>query len=201
MTDLDKKAARQALDALEYHVAQTRPIQRTTEAIATLRAALARQAKPVHGLVSDVEYLRLFEDARAGSGRRSGLLRGIRAVIAAYEAAAPVAEPVAVQAEPVVDRAQERSADDNVISRAARAEPVGRMELMRRAHDALEWHYSQGHSNTLGGFRLKIDQKILRDLKATLSHQAEPVAEPHRRATDADNGQSMTQADSGNPSY
>jgi uncharacterized coiled-coil protein SlyX len=32
--------------------------------------------------------------------------------------------------------------------------------------------------------------------------QAEPVVEPHKPATDADNGQSMTQADdSGNPSY
>jgi hypothetical protein len=51
-----------------------------------------------------------------------------------------------------------------------------RIEVMRRAHDALEWHYSQGHSNTLGGFRLKIDQKILRDLKATLSQQAEQVS-------------------------
>jgi hypothetical protein len=55
------------------------------------------------------------------------------------------------------------------------AEPVNRIEVIRRALDALEWHYQQGHSNTLGGFRLKIDQKILRDLKATLSQQAEPV--------------------------
>ncbi len=59
------------------------------------------------------------------------------------------------------------------------AEPVNRIEVIRRALDALEWHYQQGHSNTLGGFRLKIDQKILRDLKATLSQQAEPAqAEP-----------------------
>ena len=63
---------------------------------AALRAALAapQQAEPVHSLVSDAEYLRLFEDARKGSDRASGVLRGIRAVIAAYEAAAPQqAEP------------------------------------------------------------------------------------------------------------
>ena len=33
------------------------------------------------------------------------------------------------------------------------------------------------------------------------TQQAEPVAESYRRATDADNGQSMTQAGSGNPSF
>jgi hypothetical protein len=43
-----EQAARQALDALEYHVAQTRRIQRTTEAIDALRNALTQQqAKPV----------------------------------------------------------------------------------------------------------------------------------------------------------
>lgn len=37
----------QALDALEYHVEQTRPIERTTVAIASLRAALsATMEKP-----------------------------------------------------------------------------------------------------------------------------------------------------------
>jgi hypothetical protein len=61
-----------------------------------------QQAEPVHTLVSDAEYLRLFEEARNGSDRASGVLRGIRAVIAAYEAATPKqAEPVVVQAEPV----------------------------------------------------------------------------------------------------
>jgi hypothetical protein len=42
MTDL-RKAAQQALEALEYHVEQTRPIHRTSEAITALRAALAEQ--------------------------------------------------------------------------------------------------------------------------------------------------------------
>jgi hypothetical protein len=50
------------------------------------------------GLVSDVELLRLFEEARKGSDRPAGTLRGIRAVIAAYEDASPK------QAEPVIDR-------------------------------------------------------------------------------------------------
>ena len=40
MTDL-RTAAQQALEALEYHVEQTRPIHRTSEAITALRAALA----------------------------------------------------------------------------------------------------------------------------------------------------------------
>lgn len=60
-----------------------------------------QQAEPVHELVSDKEYLRLFEAARAGSDRRSGLLRGIRAVIAAYESATPrQAEPVRRESAP-----------------------------------------------------------------------------------------------------
>jgi hypothetical protein len=122
MNDLEK-AARLALERLRRaDKISGHPNNRAV--IAALESALAQQAKPVHGLVSDAEYLRLFQDARAGSDRWSGLLRGIQAVIAAYEAAAPVAEPVAVQAEPVVDRAQERSADDKAPSRAVQAEPV-----------------------------------------------------------------------------
>lgn len=39
-------------------------------------------------LVSDKEYLRLFERARNGSDRPAGILRGVRACIAAYEMAA-----------------------------------------------------------------------------------------------------------------
>jgi aerobic-type carbon monoxide dehydrogenase small subunit (CoxS/CutS family) len=121
-----------------------------------------QQTVPMDGLVSDVEYLRLFEEARNGSDRASGVLRGIRAVIAAYEDATPkqaepVVEPVQAgwtqmagwvcdycgpglmcapcliakqQAEPVVERAQEQSADGNVISRAVQAEPVARMVRM-----------------------------------------------------------------------
>ena len=48
----------------------------------------------------------------------------------------------------------------------------------QQALEALEWHYHQGHSNTLGGLRLKIDEKALRELSATLAQQAEPVQEP-----------------------
>ena len=46
MTTL-RTAAQQALEALEYHVEQTRPIHRTSEAITALRAALAQQDEPV----------------------------------------------------------------------------------------------------------------------------------------------------------
>jgi hypothetical protein len=46
----------------------------------------------------------------------------------------------------------------------------------KQALEALQWHYRQGHSNTLGGFRLKIDEKALRELRAALEQQDEPVA-------------------------
>ncbi|CAB4127006.1 hypothetical protein UFOVP254_17 [uncultured Caudovirales phage] len=46
MNDL-RTAAQQALEALEYHVEQTRPIHRTSEAITALKAALAQQAEPL----------------------------------------------------------------------------------------------------------------------------------------------------------
>jgi hypothetical protein len=51
MSDLEQ-AARLALDALEHHTEQTRPIQRTKEAIAALRAAL-EQAAPVDKWLTD----------------------------------------------------------------------------------------------------------------------------------------------------
>jgi len=53
------------------------------------------QAEPV-ALVSDKEYLELFEKARNGSDRPSGKLRGIRACIAAYEEASPAHSRAAV---------------------------------------------------------------------------------------------------------
>ena len=46
MTDQERAVMKQALEALEYHVEQTRPIHRTSEAITVLRAALA---EPVQG--------------------------------------------------------------------------------------------------------------------------------------------------------
>jgi hypothetical protein len=49
-------------------------------------------------------------------------------------------------------------------------------EAMQMALEALEWHYRQGHSNTLGGLRLKIDEKTLRTLRAALEQEQEPVA-------------------------
>ena len=45
---LTREEAQQVLDALEYHVAQTRPITRTQETIETLRARLAQpEPEPV----------------------------------------------------------------------------------------------------------------------------------------------------------
>ena len=47
-------------------------------------------------------------------------------------------------------------------------------EAAQQALEALEWHYHQGHSNTLGGMRLKIDEKALRNLKAALAEPEYP---------------------------
>ena len=46
-------------------------------------------------------------------------------------------------------------------------------EAAQQALEALEWHYRQGHSNTLGGFRLKIDEKTIRALRAALSQETQ----------------------------
>lgn len=53
-----REAAQQALDALEYHTEQTRPIQRTADAIATLRAALAEDTRDWSLLEATQESLR-----------------------------------------------------------------------------------------------------------------------------------------------
>jgi hypothetical protein len=52
------------------------------------------EAEPVAGtLVGDAEYLKIFHNARAGSDKPVGYIRGIRAVIAAYEASTPAEKP------------------------------------------------------------------------------------------------------------
>ena len=65
---IGKYAAQQALEAMEYHVEQTRPIHRTSEAIIALRAALAQEPQTTHSeecwrwhhacAVAEVERLR-----------------------------------------------------------------------------------------------------------------------------------------------
>lgn len=56
MDDL-RKAAKMALEALEYHQEQTRQIQKTTEAIEALRQALAQLEKEWVGLENiDFQY-------------------------------------------------------------------------------------------------------------------------------------------------
>jgi hypothetical protein len=50
-------------------------------------------------------------------------------------------------------------------------------QAAQQALEALEWHYRQGHSNTLGGLRLKIDEKTLRTLRKALEQpEQDPVA-------------------------
>lgn len=44
-----------------------------------------------------------------------------------------------------------------------RTREVEVLDVVRQLRDALRWHYEQGHSDTVGGFRLKIDQRALRD--------------------------------------
>jgi hypothetical protein len=175
MTTLEQ-AARQALD-LCVRIRDGREVwgQHELRAVCeTLRAALAQQqAEPVA-----VQLEPFVEEASNSVLVLSGekWVREGRAI------------STAVQAEPASLRPKQHDYASFVgYTRALeaycdgleQAEPVNRIEVIRRALDALEWHYQQGHSNTLGGFRLKIDQKILRDLKATLSQQAEPAqAEP-----------------------
>ena len=56
-------SAQQALDALEYHVEQTRPIWKTSEAIATLRTALAQEPVATLGYARKIEELIAQRDA------------------------------------------------------------------------------------------------------------------------------------------
>jgi hypothetical protein len=96
-------------------------------------------------------------------------------------------------------------------------------QAARQALDALK------KADKISGYVNNNNKTAIKVLEAALQQQAEPVAEPltwllinktgarpliygdaappakqaesHKRATDADNGQSMTQADSGNPSF
>ena len=53
-----KALLQQAMDALEYHTEQTRPIQRTAEAMAALQAAIAKpEPEPVFWWDGDTEGL------------------------------------------------------------------------------------------------------------------------------------------------
>lgn len=48
MTDQERKVMETALEALEWHVSRTRPIEKTTEAMDALRQALAQpEQEPV----------------------------------------------------------------------------------------------------------------------------------------------------------
>ncbi len=58
MSNALRTAAQQALEALEYHVEQTRPIHRTSETITALRAALAESERDWSLLEATQESLR-----------------------------------------------------------------------------------------------------------------------------------------------
>jgi hypothetical protein len=53
---IDRAVVEQALEALEYHVEQTRPIHRTSEAIAALKAALEPADLPLEDALSKAYY-------------------------------------------------------------------------------------------------------------------------------------------------
>lgn len=54
MTDQERKVMETALEALEWHVSRTRPIEKTTEAMDALRQALAQpEQKPVAWMEKD----------------------------------------------------------------------------------------------------------------------------------------------------
>jgi hypothetical protein len=57
MITLTREEAQQVLDAMEYHVAQTRPIARTQETIETLRTKLTQPEREWQGLTDEERYL------------------------------------------------------------------------------------------------------------------------------------------------
>jgi hypothetical protein len=58
-----------ALEALNYHVAQTRPIHQTSEAIAALQAALAEPSEPESGPDLTIAYMSGFADGKKASSK------------------------------------------------------------------------------------------------------------------------------------
>ena len=55
---------------------------------------------------------------------------------------------------------------------ALRARVAQQQRVIEELHQCLLWHYDAGHSNTLGGFRLKLDQSALRKASGMLSGDA-----------------------------
>jgi hypothetical protein len=62
---LTREEAQQVLDAMEYHVAQTRPITRTQETIETLRTKLTQPEREWQGLTENEKEL-LWDEAVEG---------------------------------------------------------------------------------------------------------------------------------------
>jgi hypothetical protein len=105
MTDL-RTAAQQALEALEYHVEQTRPIHRTSEAITALRAALAQPApepqcsphpKAPHGFLRNASHTedRYVCECEYWEPYEAGYQAGMAAALATGDNLSPT-EPVAL---------------------------------------------------------------------------------------------------------
>lgn len=105
-------------------------------------AALPLQAAP--SLISDQQYIDMFMAAMNGSNKPSGYLRGIRRVIAAYEAAAVPLQ--AAQAEPSVCSALAAPAPTGQAARTQPAPPAPQCEALLLW--AL-WHH-QGASSPVG---------------------------------------------------
>ena len=59
---LTREEAQQVLDAMEYHVAQTRPIARTQETIETLRTKLTQPEREWQGLTDEEIDKALWEN-------------------------------------------------------------------------------------------------------------------------------------------
>lgn len=88
---------RQALEALEYHTEQTRPIFRTEHAITALRDALAAPAEPAVYPVSDFQLELLFDSVHEYGGFGRAFRENARRIL--NQTTAPPAEPVAVPAD------------------------------------------------------------------------------------------------------
>jgi hypothetical protein len=92
-------------------------------------------------------------------------------------------------------------------ARGQQAEPVDVKALAAKAGLPLAWISETGVIQwsqlerlvALAQYQCTLTYRLLSCKKPV--KQAEPVAQTHKRATGGDNGQSMTQANSGNPSF
>ncbi len=188
----DREAMTLALNTLERSAIRLTQGDFVLPAIDALHAALAQQAEPVADAVRgecrlwDSQWTNIVNHANCYiDWSKEDAIRHAVKMTETYIARNVERNhfPPARQAEPVVDRAQAQSADDNVISRAAASVVSAWSERYKGLRD-----FDPADRIVVG--------QAINALHAALSQQAEP----HKPATDATDGKFMSQAD-GNVSY